>query len=204
MTIILYTCMFGNYDTLPVHILTANFDYIPITNSKIQGLTPVQHSRYYKILPHLKFRDYPISVYSDSNMDLKDPKKLTELCMLLYNSNKSAILFKHPQRTTSRQEILACLNQGVGNAKLLEKYKIYRKNGFSDNVGLTENNVIIRKHNNPELILCEKLWWSEYKNGCTRDQVCLPYARWKTKYTDFILMEQHVKEDIFKWRGHQC
>lgn len=67
---------------------------------------------------------------------------------------------------------------------------------------LLKNNVIIRKHNDINLIKCEELWWEEFKSGCKRDQVCFPYARWKTNYDNIMLMEYIIKEKIFKWRPH--
>lgn len=203
MKIALYTCMFGNYDRLPTHKLVPELDYIPIDKSML-NFGPVDASRYYKMLPHTFLAKFDISVYADSNMDLVDPSALVSLCNELINSTCSAILFKHPKRNTIHEEILACIRQGVGLPSLLKDYNRYRREGFKDDVGLTENNVLIRKHHARDIVTCERFWWEEFFNGCKRDQVCFPYARWKTNYTNFILMEQRVKEDIFKWRYHGC
>ena len=42
-----------------------------------------------------------------------------------------------------------------------------------DNLGITENGILIRRHNNPKVVELMELWWQEYLHGCLRDQVSL-------------------------------
>lgn len=195
--------MFGDYDTLPKHELISDIKYIPIVDRSITKEGSAMN-RAVKMNPHLheEIAKYDISIYADSNMSLTQPHELLKLCKMLYESNRSAILFKHPQRTTAHQEALACIRQGVGTSDLLKFYKKIRKEGFEDNIGLTENNILIRKNNDIQLQLCCATWYRTYMEGCLRDQVSLPYARWKTRYDNFFLLEQRIKEEIFKWRPH--
>ena len=159
--------------------------------------------RLYKMFPH-KFFGADISVYCDANMTLVKPERLLELCETLINSVQSAIFFKHPDRTSTRQEILECISRQLLPSTALQTYNRWRTEGFKDDINLMENNVLIRKTNCTDLQKCEDVWYDEYKKGMMRDQPILPYAIWKTNYTNFILMEQQVKEDIFKWRPHGC
>ena len=157
--------------------------------------------RYYKMLPHEKFSE-GITVYCDANMTLIKPEKLLKLCHNLENTEKSAIFFSHPQRKTVRSEIVECISQRLLDPSALTRYNEWRKEGFKDDIELMENNVLIRKTNDIELQECEKIWYEEYDKGMTRDQPSLPYAMWKSGFNNFIVMDQEVKEDIFKWRPH--
>jgi len=174
---------------------TLDIEYVSITSDKYPD-------RFYKMLPSLqKFE--AISVYCDANMTLEKPDELIRLCHNLANSQSAAIFFKHPDRTTARQEIVECIARGLLLPKALNQYNSWRREGFPDNIQLMENNVIIRKTYDPELIKCEEEWFKQYEKGMTRDQPSLPYAMWKTGFQNFILMEQQVKETIFKWSPHK-
>lgn len=158
--------------------------------------------RSYKMLPHNTFHS-GITVYCDANMTLVKPEELLRLCNNLENSDASAIFFSHPQRTTSRSEIAECIKRGLLKPDALTRYNEWRAEGFKDTIPLMENNVLIRKTFDDDLIKCEEIWYNEYKNGIKRDQPSLPYAMWKSGYSNFILMDQSVKERIFKWRHHR-
>lgn len=157
--------------------------------------------RSYKMLPHETLHS-GISVYCDANMTLVAPEKLLRLCRNLENSDDSAIFFSHPQRTTARSEIAECIKRGLLNPDALVRYNQWRAEGFKDDIPLMENNVLIRKTFDTDLIKCEEIWYNEYMNGMKRDQPSLPYAIWKSGYTNYKVLEQQVKEDIFKWRPH--
>lgn len=202
MKVILYSTNINSYETESKHTLNSNIDLKVFTES-ISNLEPIRSSRYYKMLPHLFFSEYDISVCIDGSMTLMFPDQLLGLCSELDNSQFSAMLFRHPRRTTVHQEIFECGRQRRDNLSvMLEQYNRYRKEGFPDTLHLTENNVLIRKHNDLDLIQCEETWWNEFKTGSARDQISFQYSMWKTGYTNYTMKHQRVKEEIFRWRQH--
>ena len=51
--------------------------------------------------------------------------------------------------------------------------------GFPQNYGLPENNIIYRKHNKAEIISIMNDWWYMLEHYSRRDQLSLPYVLWK-------------------------
>lgn len=44
---------------------------------------------------------------------------------------------------------------------------------FKDDIRISENGLLIRRHNEPSVIELMQLWWKEFQHGCLRDQVSL-------------------------------
>jgi len=53
------------------------------------------------------------------------------------------------------------------------------KENFPDNYGLTENNLIYRKHNDSKIISMIEDWWYFIENYTKRDQFSFSYVLWK-------------------------
>ena len=58
----------------------------------------------------------------------------------------------------------------------------YNKLNFPDNSGLSENSLIIRKHNDIKCIIFMEKWFNEIKKYSHRDQLSFNYIFWKTGY----------------------
>ena len=58
----------------------------------------------------------------------------------------------------------------------------YITDGFDVNSTLINGNVILREHNNKQLIHTMELWWEQFnKYYIQRDQISLAYSIWKDK-----------------------
>ena len=73
---------------------------------------------------------------------------------------------------------------------------------FPDNKGLSENSLIIRKHNDMKCINFMEKWFNEIKNNSHRDQLSFGYIFWKTgdkiiKYT-FLFDIDTIGTGIFE------
>jgi len=64
--------------------------------------------------------------------------------------------------------------------KLKAQIKRYRAEGYPEDNGLIMSSVILRRHNEPEIIEFDKKWWEEIANGSKRDQLSFNYIQWKT------------------------
>lgn len=190
-----YTCLFGKYDFIssPNKELIKKFNFYIITNQNYANFKNWKKiyinnknssnfllSRYYKFFFHQKIKNYYYSVYFDANVQLKN--NFSELLNKFINSNKEIGLFRHSSRKNIYQEIEANLVNGninyIDKEKILKFYKKNKYNSFND---LSENCVVLRKHNSKKLFKAMKCWWRLLRFFIKRDQISLPYVLWKYK-----------------------
>ena len=62
-------------------------------------------------------------------------------------------------------------------------------------MGISENGLLIRRHNEPSVIELMELWWEEYQHGCLRDQVSLMPCMHRTGFMPYF---QFIEMDIRK------
>ena len=80
----------------------------------------------------------------------------------------------------------------------------YRKEGYPENNGQARNTVILRRHNNKEIIKTMEDWWVEVMYGSKRDQLSFPYVAWKNNL-DFNFINEDMDNNRWfqlmkKWR----
>ena len=129
-------------------------------------------SRRVKMLAHRYLQSgYEWSIYLDADMMIK--ANLSKLFELL-NVNVLMAAFRHSYCTSVRSEIEDLIKRRVVEQAVVENpWQRYLGWGFRDDIGGTENGILIRRHNNPRVVELMELWWQEYLNGCLRDQVSL-------------------------------
>lgn len=129
------------------------------------------------MLPHHYLGQYFYSLYVDGNIRIvRNPRDLVDKYLTRY----CIAIPPHPDRSCVYDEVRACIEMGVLRASDVEaQIEEYAENGFPVNAGLWENNVILRKHNEPSVVRLMEDWWREYKEKSKRDQISLPYLRWK-------------------------
>jgi hypothetical protein len=198
--IVFYTCLFGRYDFIgtPNEELVKKFNFYIITNQKEVNFKNWKKiyinkknynnfllSRYYKFFFHHKIKKYNYSVYFDANVHLKN--NFSKLLNKFINSDKDIGLFKHSIRNNVYQEIDTNLAnnkiQKVDKDKILKFYKKNKYYSFND---LSENCVILRKHNSKKLFKTMTCWWRLLRFFIKRDQISLPYALWKYKVSKIV------------------
>ena len=81
------------------------------------------------------------------------------------------------------------------------------KINYPKNNGLWANGVLIRKHNDPDIIKMNEMWWQEIQNGSRRDQLSAPYVAWKCgltpDYIDGITGDIIGKNKWIRLHGHK-
>lgn len=129
-------------------------------------------SRKVKMLAHKYLpSEYEWSIYLDADMLIK--KDLRDLSDLL-NDNVLMAAFRHSYCTSVRAEIEDLTNRAVVDKAVVEnQWQRYLEWGFRDDIGVTENGILIRRHNHPKVVELMELWWQEYLQGSLRDQVSL-------------------------------
>ncbi len=129
-------------------------------------------SRKVKMLAHKYLPEgYDMSIYIDADMMIK--ANLSKLFELI-NDDVLMAAFRHGSCFSVREEINDLIERGVVKPAVVEhQWKRYHEWSFKDDLGITENGILIRRHNNPKVVELMELWWQEYLYGCLRDQVSL-------------------------------
>jgi len=185
-----YTAVFGNYDRIPGVNPDWGCDFVCFTDSpelvsygwrvvhvNLNGESPAQANRRYKMLPHVFLPMYERSLYIDGNIRItEDPSSLFEK----YLTHGMITIPHHQERACAYEEAKACIESGYIDRETAERQmERYAMEGFPRSYGLTANGTIFRNHMNESIILLMNAWWSEYCSGAKRDQLSLQYLTWK-------------------------
>lgn len=214
MKIVVYTSIFGGYDKLiEDQFKVDGVDFICFTDEEINSSTwkirkatpiysdPNRNAKKFKILPHRYLKEYDWSIWIDGNIKLISD--ITSLCQ-----GGSYKVYDHMQvfdkRNCIYEEAEAIFNLGERNYSITPERGIknwkdnpevikkqigkYQEEGFPTNIGLATNPIIIRKHNDLEVIKNMEDWWEEIVYNSKRDQLSFNYIAWKNKF-DFVYLE---------------
>ncbi len=190
--IVIYTCVFNEYDKLKEpRIKLESARYICFTDNP--GLrsdiweivvlddhleNPRRVSRLPKLLPHKYLPDHDFSIYLDGTLRLGNVsgKRLIAECL----GEAEIGLYPHHARNCLYEEAAYCVSVGKETAdSVTPQLERYEDAGFPRKYGLFENALIVRK-NTARVRELNELWWREYSNGSQRDQLSLMYCLWHT------------------------
>ena len=215
---VVYSIIIGKYDKISsfpkqegynyflfsdINYKNTNWTIIPVTKLiEKSNISKIKMTRYFKFFPHLFFKDYELSIYIDASLTIKGD--LNELLLKSLNPSFNIYFLQHYARNTIFQEFSAVLRskkETEENVNIVKKR--YIKENFPDNLGLTENCIIIRRHNNKNIIKLMKIWWNEIKKYSYRDQLSLNYAIWKLNLNIKIYyLSKRFAKNYFSYRGH--
>jgi hypothetical protein len=216
--IVVYTAISNGYDDLKdPKFISSNCDYICFTddenmNSEVWDTipfpegknNPVEKNRYVKLLPHKVFKEYEYSIYIDGNIDIiGDLENLIK--KYLIKRNYKLAIPKHPTRNCLYKEAEICIKMKKADTEIVKRQmKKYQNENFPKEFGLTENNIIFRKHNDTEVIKLMEDWWNEFYNHSKRDQLSFSYVVWKNNF-DYLKLDINARNenDYFKIRWHK-
>ena len=214
MSTAIFTVIIGNYDTIKQPLVVEEgVEYVLFTNNREirdtgvwkvvqipseqwQGRTERENnillSRKVKMLPHEYLPEVAEwSIYIDADMVIKRP--LTELFSKLQPETLFAAC-RHSYCKNVQEEIADLLAKNmVQPEQVKEQWQKYTEWGFRDDIGISENGLLIRRHNDRLVQKLMQLWWSEYQHGCLRDQVSLMPCIYKE---DFMPYFQFIEKNI--------
>ncbi|MEA2112501.1 MAG: DUF616 domain-containing protein [Patescibacteria group bacterium] len=169
---------------------------------------PVRNARMYKVLPHKFLPKYEYSVWVDGNMVVRgDVNQLIKK----YLSKVNLTIFDHTQLTrrffklfwkkdknqcydciyTEAEKLIQMNNEGnyKDDSNLIKnQIEKYRNEGYPEHNGLVSSMVILRRHNEKDIINTMNIWWNEIENNSRRDQLSFNYSAWRSKL-DFVYMK---------------
>ena len=214
MSTIIYTVITGNYDTIKQPLVVEEgVEYVLFTNNPgivDAGLWKVVHipslnivgrtekennillSRKVKMLPHKYLTEGgEWSIYIDADMLIKEPLK-----KLLNDLHEDALFAacRHSYCKSVSEEINDLKAKGMVDAtQVQQQWQRYEEWGFEDDMGISENGLLIRRHRDARVTQLMELWWEEYQNGCLRDQVSFMPCLYRTGFMPYF---QFIEMDI--------
>ena len=233
---VIYTSVFGdNYFLHDPEVKLEGFDFICFTDNPsyksdvwdIKLTTKiydgVRDSKKPKILPHRYLKDYDVSIWIDG-----DIKITSDITTLIYDhlkaSNYAAFNHELCGISTGNLNRRNCVYDEAAFIKWLgdnhpqkhykdnlniinDQIKRYKLDGYPSKNGLTRNTILIRKHNEPDVIKTMEDWWNEVKYGSKRDQLSFNYTAWKNNF-EFTHIEYDIDNNPWfklmkKWRQQQ-
>lgn len=205
--LVIYTALFGNYDQLKEP--KENFsdcDFICFTDQqelkseiwKIIYIPATSESdllmnRKIKMLPHQYLHQWEYSLYVDSNIRIKkNPYFLVDKYM--GQQGIDFLVSKHYLRNCIYREAVQCIKLGKGDPVAIQmQMEAYKKSGFPTAWGLSENGIILRRHQQETVQEIGEYWWSQFTKYPTRDQLSLPFSLWQNGLT-YRFMEESSRE----------
>ena len=216
---IIYTVITGNHDTIKQPLVVEEgVEYVLFTNNpeiseagvwkvvqipseQWQGRTEKENnillSRKVKMLPHKYLpKECELSIYVDADMLIKEP--LTKLLNDLHEDTLFAAC-RHSYCGSVREEIEYLVAKGMVDVTQIEnQWQRYVELGFEDALGISENGLLIRRHNDARVAQLMELWWEEYQNGCLRDQVSLMPCIYKEDFVPYFkFIEKNIRANEY-------
>ena len=189
---VVYTCLFGGYETLldqPVAAET-DIDFIAFTDDAalrseswrvqlVDAAFPVDQnrsSRRPKILPHEYLPEFDESLYIDNTVLLTAPPE--QVFDALLPVDTSMALFAHSFRGPVREEFEAVV-RGRRDIDIIcaEQFEHYER--LAPEVLESQTlwgGFMLRRHHDPALRAAMQTWWEHVLRYSRRDQLSLPYA----------------------------
>lgn len=193
--IAIYTAIFGSYDSLlePAWV-PDNCDFFIITDQSIPSTSKwktvkvdwksvgvdgnVKRNRYCKMFPHKlpTISEYKYSIYIDGNV-----KPVTDFTAFINMLGEYGMGFHlHSSRECVYEEAKVCIYSGKDTKENINAHMDYlRKQGFPENYGMLECNLIVRDHDDAAMKKVMEMWWEEFCKRSKRDQLSLPYVLFK-------------------------
>lgn len=214
---VIYTCLTGDYDCLLLDVyLNPEYKYICFTDNeaylrrktvgpwqieplRFSELDNTRNSRWHKMHPHELFPEYQTSIFIDANVLFKTGKIFETVKNLPEDVFIS--IPPHRRRKCIYDELECCIQAHKDDIETLKRHReMLLAEGFPKNMGMTESNIIFRRHHNPLCIKIMHDWWDILYRYSRRDQLSLFYVLWKNNQTMAYLFDKAIKDDKENFR----
>ncbi|HJU23745.1 MAG TPA: glycosyltransferase domain-containing protein, partial [Casimicrobiaceae bacterium] len=197
---VVYTCVTAGYSVVPVHP-QRGWDYVCFSEERIDvagwRMQPipadafvVEHdlrpddkaktSKCIKLLPHRFLPGYDVSIWIDATLAFRRNVDLDALLDRFLASGRPFQVRAHPYRRCTYDEALQVHRNAKDTAaNVLRLVEYLKQNRFPRNLGLTENNFLLRLHHDARVIRFSERWWQLVQEFSRRDQLTFMFAAWR-------------------------
>jgi hypothetical protein len=188
---VVYTALFGNYDTLPGQPRVPGIPFVCFTDDpalRAPGWEirlrrpryphPRLAAKWYKLLAHRALPGARHAIWIDACVALTGPGAVARLLGALGPSGLA--LCRHPDRDNIYDEAAASVTlRKYDGLPILEQVEAYRRAGLPDTHGLWAGGVIVRDLARPSIRRLGRWWMRENLRWTYQDQLSLPYVLWR-------------------------
>ncbi len=225
---VVYACIVGQYDDLiQPKFIDSSSDYVCFTDREdllehpqngVWSIRPLVKThdtatltnRWHKMHPHALFPEYEESLYVDGNVNVLS----SYIFETIAERGAEILLPRHFSRSCISEELTEIARSrriDRPHARMLEDLiRSARSKGFPTGWGLSENNVIFRKHHDARIGALMEEWWDMTETVAPRDQAHFCYLLWKHGYSfehitfpncrglykDFAVVRHNTREEI--------
>jgi len=202
--VVIYTAIFGDNVTLYPQNKIQGIDFICFSDRprKAKGWEVrvvkeyihgdnVRNNRYYKILPHLHLKEYDYSIYIDGDyLVISSPLAIISGV----KGDAHMLVFDHQQTTSDPRncifkeyDAIIKLYHEKGILKddlqiISKQIEFFKTQNYPANNGLIKGGVLVRKHNETDVIKAMERWWEFVLNHSRRDQLSFNYIAWEQNF----------------------
>lgn len=220
MNIVVYTPVFGNYDTLrppfPDDNLPAGYDvrHVCLTDGlnaqNVPGREYVLPKRYYQddprresrrciALSHEYFPDADVTIMHGGSLELHVPA-MTAVSWLEGNNDIAAL--RHPDRNCIYDEAVVVVATGKDKPEnVWPQMQAYRADGYPEHNGLAACTIIVRRHTD-RIKRFNEFWWEQTRQYSVRDQLSFNYSCWKLGMSYGIIPGDLSASQNWSWHLH--
>src|SRR5579862_411043 len=213
---VVYTCVTAGYSVVPVRP-QRGWDYVCFSEEQIDvagwRMQPIpaeafvlEHdlrpddkaktTKCIKLLPHRFLPDYDASIWIDATLAFRPNVDLDALLDRFLASGKAFQVRAHPYRRCTYDEALEVHRTGKDTAaNVLRLVEFLKQNRFPRNLGLTENNFLLRLHHDPHVIRFSERWWRLVQEFSRRDQLTFMLAAWR-EGLDIAIIDDRVDPSL--------
>ena len=204
---VVYTSIFGDYDTLKDPIVYSDgIDYICFTDNAdiksdfwrvvyIKNENPdfekdIKLARYFKTNFHEYLSSYENLMWMDARITI-----ISDINEYLENlRNKDIVFLKHPNANSIAEEFERVLEGKIERPEIIETIKErYAEFGYIYDNGLISSGVMLFK-NNKKTIKFSKEWWEEINDYSHRDQLSGNFVLWRNKGINYVMLPRMINK----------
>lgn len=211
---VVYTCLFGNYETLNEQhcqnkknikfICFTDRDDLTSATWDIRRINTIEigssrESRRPKLLPHLYLSDYDESLYIDNRVVLKtDPSSLFD--EFLPRGGPGFVCLRHPWRNCIFDEAEVIIKNAMDDeSRVREQMDVYRNAGFPPGSGLIAGGFILRRHNQADVKRVSEIWFNHILRYSKRDQLSFNFIAWRENFSYKAIDLKLNSNPLFDW-----
>ncbi len=158
-------------------------------------------SRFVKATPHFHVPEYQLSLWADGAYQLRNvtAERLDGLA-----GPMQIAVFQHSERNCAYAEAEEVRRRKLDTGENIDRaVKLLHDHGFPARAGLCEAGLLLRRHQDSDLMRAMDQWWDSIVRGSCRDQLSLNFALWQNQMPYLSIPGTARRNKLAYWMGHR-